>query len=112
MLEAEAGPKPLLHLYPPLASRWTQPLLFLEKFIALGKDQQSTRSLPPEAFPWASRNDTLPWPLRLLETQGVQNDSPQNVPLWPGAIWVEGRGGPKDTGRAFYLPLNCLKEFR
>lgn len=29
-----------------------------------------------------------------------------------GLGYAEDNGGPKDSGRAFYLPLNCLKEFR
>ena len=29
-----------------------------------------------------------------------------------GLFELKAMEAPKDTGRAFYLPLNCLKEFR
>ena len=47
------------------------------------------------------------------EVEGEQNIPPQYVLLWHVYLFsVEHNQDPADSGRAFYLPLNCLKEFK
>lgn len=47
--------------------------------------------------------------LRAIE--GVQNEPPQTVPIQQ-VDYFELKTSKARTGRAFYLPLNYLKEFR
>ena len=46
------------------------------------------------------------------EVAGEQNLPPQNVSLVCRLFPAENNQGPKDSGRNFDLPPNCLKEFR
>ena len=41
---------------------------------------------------------------------GEQNLPPQNASLACELFWAENTQGPKDSGKFFDLPLNCLKK--
>ena len=41
----------------------------------------------------------------------AEHTTPKCATLACGLFWVEGIQGPADSERAFYLPLNCLKDF-
>ena len=43
---------------------------------------------------------------------GAEYATPKCATSACGLVWVEDSLGPADSGRAFELPLNCLREFR
>ena len=62
---------------------------------------------PWEAFMDACRNDE-----RTRKSMEFGQAAPERATLACGLFQTEDHEGPADSPRAFYLPLNCLKEFR